>query len=436
MQVRGLGIFMLAAVLNPYTCPWPARNFPWARPWLAVTERSETSNRALPLLITLSTMPGQLYLYQARRYHRVPNLQLLHAMGYHLTQVAIASILPAPSGHPLTFFYKKSAAVGYWFHRGAFFPVKAYATEDWLKWGHVIQSVPFPVASRWVSLNRFGASVFVSDGEDSLTLAPKALRPYAYRGLWIDYPAAWTVTHAADGALYLRSLRSQHHFEVRVSLKPDDPAQFIPIRKAIALETTRTWGHRQGAGNEKLEDQTVDVFEAVSPYPGSPRRVQLSAVVPRTKRTWAFAFLRQWRISGNMFQIAHLEGSSNQHGSPILPVTVIGPTGAVNTWAELDTGNQSETLITQRIARAIGLHRTSEQINCGIDNCSLEPSYRGITLAPRGTVEWMESMAVASRWQGSGAVSIDLGTQFLKRAALSLADGRWQLSWPVANPTT
>jgi hypothetical protein len=202
----------------------------------------------------------------------------------------------------------------------------------------------------------------------------------------------------------------------------------------VLPDDAKTWSNGRGGLDYQAQssggETTVGVVEPIpSDNPGTA--FNLSMTVDPSQVTWAWSVLNTWHWIGNGASTATLSGQTNQYGTPVFPVTVTGPNGSINTWAELDTGNEVTTLVTPSVARAIGLLQTGSSQACGVNNCSSEPTYQGLSIAPKGTVNWMQQNVNAEGWDGAGSVSIDIGTGFLKYASVSLEGIHWVITWPV-----
>lgn len=406
MRIRGLAMIIMMLLMAAYPR------------FAGGTHASAAALTMKPLGPQLVRRNGLIYARQDQKYHRIPTPSLAAAMGFRLDQARSETQLSLPIGHPLTFVYDPAARVGYWFHRGKLYPVKAYAASDWQRWGHLVRYLPFPRSHVWVRLGRSGMRAM------ALLPAPEALRSFDYQGLVVDYPASWKIQRTAKPSLQVTSL-GRNHTRLQVLLN---------VRFLASPKSTMTQVAAKGVRFEALVAHragTMVVSRQVA-FGRSDGVVRLRLTVPFALAKWARSFLDRWQIHLGSTKIAHLSGTSNQQGSPIVPVTLVGPKTAVNSWAEIDTGNQSVTLVTPSVARAIGLKSLGSQISCGVKDCAMETEYGGLSVAPQGTADWMQWAGEAIRWQGSGSVTVDLGTTFLKKARLSLNEGRWWLVWPVA----
>lgn len=406
MRIRGLAMIIMMLLMAAY---------PRFAGGIHASTTALTMKYRGPQLVRRN---GVVYVQQDQKYHRIPNPALAAAMGVRPDQARSEAKLSLPVGHPLTFVYDPSVRIGYWFHRGKLYPVKSYAPSDWQRWGHLVRYLPFPRSHFWVRLSRSGMRSM------ALLPAPGAFRSFDYQGLVVDYPASWKIQLTSKPSLQVTSL-GRNHTPMQVLLH----VQFLALPQSAMTHSTAK-GVTFAAFTARRAGRVVVSRQVAFGRSGGVVRLRLT--VPLTLAKWARSFLDRWQVHLGSTKTAHLSGTSNQQGSPIVPVTLVGPKAAVNSWAEIDTGNQSATLVTPAVARAIGLKSLGSQISCGVQDCAMEMEYGGLSVAPKGTADWMQWAGKAVRWQGSGGVTVDLGTTFLKKARLSLNGGRWRLAWPVA----
>ncbi len=377
-----------------------------------------------PALIRLTGGQAQFFWKQAGRYHRIPNPRLLRAMGFAPRQADSVRAVPGPLGHPLRFFFDPHAAEGFWFAHQTFYPIQSYVPTDWTRWGALLHRIPFPVSRRWVRLGPRGPDPALVQS------AVHAISTYVYQNLAVNYPADWRLVPTLAGSDCLQALARSGSGRFSLAIVRLNGR---PLQRVIKASTYgRVMANGRGGYNFQIASRrrtTVGVVEAMA---GTPSRAfRVSMTVAPDEAEWAWSVVQGWRFLAPGTSRALLSGTSNQLGSPVFAVTVVGPSGAVNTWAELDTGNEGDTLVTAQVARAVGLVAAGRQVSCGANSCAEVPTYRDLSVAPKGTSRWLQWRVAAYQWKGAGRATIDLGAQFLNTATLSLTDHRWVLSWPI-----
>jgi hypothetical protein len=411
--VVGVMLAITLTVSDPKGAAWMLT--PWIRARVALSERMAFNQAggsvpASPPLVRLFAT-DRYYLWRRGQYHRIPNRTLLEAMGYQPAQAAVVLRLPRRLGHALTFYYDPKQPFGLWFHDDRFYPVQHYAPSAWLGWGHRIQTVPFEIIRHEVRLGASGPEPPV-DRPAQAEVGDSAFRVQSIHGLIWEYPRPWTLRLVGHARVKASSQRMKRSWTIALIARQKGPVQQgVTTRGAARVVVVK---RIEGAGHGA--------------------RITLSAIGPAYERGVAERFLRQCRIvvPPGVARWATWNGTTNQHGSPIVPVTVVGPQGTANTWAEIDTGNESDTLITAALARRVGLSPVGQSLSCGIDGCMMVPIYQQVSITPQASANWMEWMGSAIRWSGSGPVGIDFGTQFLRHARLTLIVGHWTLDWRVS----
>ncbi len=387
--------------------------------------------RPSPPLIRLPHGQAMFFWKQAGSYHRIPDPRLLRAMGFSPWQAVSLNSVPGPVGHPLRFYFDPHAAEGFWFDHHTFYPIQSYAPSDWTRWGALLHQIPFPVSNRWVRLGPRGPEPIWPHSPAPVQSAIHALNTYVYQNLVVNYPAGWRLVPTLAGSTCLQALAPTGRGRFTLAIVP---LHGRPLQRTIHPPATRgrIMANRRGgytfqiAGRRQI---TVGVLETMA---GTPTQAfKLSMTVPWEDAKWARSVVQGWRFLRPGTARAVLSGTSNQLGSPLFAVTVVGPSGAVNTWAELDTGNESDTLVTAQVARAVGLIAAGPEISCGANSCATVPTYRDLSVAPKGTSQWLAWQAPAYQWKGAGRATIDLGTEFLRSATLSLTAHRWVVTWPI-----
>ncbi len=409
---------------------------PFERPkYSAAANSRRLSTR--PSLVRLKASGYPVYLWQAGAYHWIPRRQLMQAIGYQYRQAHWETALPGPSGHPLTFYYHPGDPVGYWYHAGYMYPVESYAPIAWYDWGHTVSWLPFPKSKTAVKLLKNGHIVRLKDRAAKHHPSPPALLTETFDGITFRYPSSWV---AATEAPYLfQASGGQGNETMTLNVYPESdrspasPLWFLGKYRVLPDDAT-TWSNGQGGVDYQasMDGNSWITIGVVQPLPntvvGYAFRLQMT--VPSTSVVKAWSILNQWSVTGTA-ATATLSGQNPAGSPPTFSVTLVGPKGRVTTTAELDTGNQGAVLINPTLAKAIGLVKTGTATEIGVNgygDAQTQPVYQGLSIAPRGTSDWMLYEGVAEGW---GLPGIDLGTDFLTYASETDHDGHWTITWQV-----
>jgi hypothetical protein len=131
-----------------------------------------------------------------------------------------------------------------------------------------------------------------------------------------------------------------------------------------------------------------------------------------------------------------ITGTVPPGGTVTFPVTLIGPTGRVQTTAMVDTGNELPPILVEHLAQQIGLTPTGATFLTGVvpGATTTGPTYGAFEVVPQGQyVEGTPSALPISQavgvTQSTVGVGINLGQTVLAHTKLVEEDGRWWFGW-------
>lgn len=406
------------------------------------SSRSQPDHRASPPRYVVYRHTS--FLWQDGAYHRLPYVGFVHILS-GIDPAVVAHRLNGPMGRTLDLVKYRNEY--YWFHGGYWLPVIQFPETVWHHRGHLVTSLGTvaPVSRTWL------AKISVAGRVALLRRTP--IRPndspsvLALDGVQFVVPYGWTrgivglVPTGSDEVLTAEDMTTAHGVRPgslvlfvypQSDRSPTSPLWIFGQIKVLPRGGT-VWDDGQGV-DYQVSDRGGDVtIGTVQPLTddSSGYAFHLQMTVPPAEVSWAWTLIDQWSTTQGAPD-ATLTGSTTQFGTPIVPVTVVGPTGtSANTWAEIDTGNESDVLIAPALAQSIGLTQTGTTGSVGVNGEASEPTYSGLSVSARTNHAWMVVKSPAEGWVGFGSVQLDLGQTFLKYATLTDNNGHWTLTWTV-----